>query len=56
MPGPGFYNTARTLGGPKWGFGSSSRNKSKKNNMPGPGAYEIYSSLANLPAYADPKG
>ena len=55
MPGPGFYNTSKNLGGPKWGFGTSSRNKEQKNYVPGPGTYDFYSSLSNLPCYASPK-
>ena len=51
MPGPGFYKTTSTLAGPKWGFGSSTRNKNDKYITPGPGAYNLYSSISNLPSY-----
>jgi len=42
QPGPGSYQTINDLGGPRYGFGSSKREKGKAKNLgtPGPGAYE----------------
>ena len=61
-PGPGQYNpvlsplngkfyTFNTETGPKWSFGNEVREKPLKNSNPGPGAYEIFSSIANVPGY-----
>lgn len=52
QPGPGQYNPNKGLGGPHWGFGSASRSKDFKTFTPGPGAYQSYSSIGNLPGYA----
>lgn len=49
--GPGYYNL-RLDSGPKWTFGTAVRGKHEKNGNPGPGSYNLYSSLSNLPSYA----
>lgn len=42
-PGPGAYDYSGEYEGPKWGFGSDSRNKDiAKNEGPGPGTYKAY--------------
>jgi Sperm-tail PG-rich repeat len=51
MPGPGFYKLRKDPEGPKWKFGTSSRSKELKSSVPGPGQYDFYSSISNLPAY-----
>ncbi|OMJ86607.1 hypothetical protein SteCoe_11821 [Stentor coeruleus] len=50
--GPGHYYKGKESDGPKWSFTKSVRNDKKNNNAPGPGAYEIFSSISNLPSYA----
>ena len=52
VPGPGLYNTVKGLGGPKWSFGTEQRSHDHKSSNPGPGAYNIFSSISNLPRYA----
>lgn len=52
VPGPGYYDVSKGLGGPKWGFGTSTRDKNKKDPNPGPGAYNLFSTISNLPNYA----
>lgn len=50
-PGPGTYNKSSTLEGPRWGFGSSKRGKTNPALAPGPGTYEIKSSIGAAPSY-----
>ena len=50
-PGPGTYNKSSTLEGPRWGFGSSKRGKMNLALGPGPGSYEIKSSIGAAPSY-----
>jgi hypothetical protein len=52
IPGPGQYNPHKGLGGPQWGFGSAPRSKDRKDPNPGPGAYQSFTSIGNLPSYA----
>lgn len=52
VPGPGVYNTMKGLGGPKWTFGTQPRTVKNKVDNPGPGSYNLYSSISNLPRYA----
>lgn len=49
--GPGHYYKGKVSDGPKWSFARSERSAQKNNNSPGPGAYEIFSSISNLPSY-----
>lgn len=51
LPGPGSYLTKGTFTGPKWGFGSEKRGKSAEIKNPGPGTYEIRSSIGAAPSY-----
>lgn len=55
-PGPGNYEAHMNdkKAAPKFGFGSSTREKLKSNNVPGPGAYRINSSIGDVPQYAMP--
>jgi len=45
IPGPGAYNSSeKSKSGPRYGFGSSNRNKegsSVSGTVPGPGAYQV---------------
>lgn len=46
IPGPGTYQDTRPQSaGPKWAFGTDDRSKSKKDSMPGPGSYEMPTTL-----------
>ena len=51
VPGPGTYETGGREAGPKWGFGSESREKLLKEEVPGPGTYQIPNALSN-PSYS----
>jgi len=53
-PGPAAYDTRGRIRGPKWGFGSSKRNRSDQKQVaePGPGAYNIPPKFADAPKYA----
>ena len=60
-PAPVKYNSIdfahHTLGRPKYGFGSSTRVYFGKNTSPGPGSYEIGTSVGpqkGVPAYSMP--
>ena len=55
-PAPGAYNIHlnNKTSAPKFGFGSSTRQGEKGNNVPGPGAYKINVRVADTPAYAIP--
>lgn len=55
-PGPGNYEMSLNdkRSSPKFGFGSSTRGKLNGNNVPGPGAYKINSSIGDVPVYAMP--
>ena len=50
VPGPGSYNYADTLSGPKWKVGTQQRLVKKFEEIPGPGAYESMSEHSH-PAY-----
>ena len=53
LPGPGQYSYANTVGaGPRWGFGSDLRGRSKSKDIPGPGSYDLPATIANIPSYA----
>ena len=61
MPGPGSYlgkaAIANLKEAPKWGFGSSERPsiaKIKNVTVPGPGAYQLKSTFADVPSYLIP--
>ena len=47
VPGPGTYSTDVKDKGPKWGFGSQSRENVFKIDVPGPGTYNMPNSLSN---------
>ncbi|OMJ89849.1 hypothetical protein SteCoe_7931 [Stentor coeruleus] len=51
FPGPGTYLAFSTLAGPKWGFGSSKRGWLVEGASPGPGTYEVKSSIGATPTY-----
>ena len=50
-PGPGYYPLKEIHEGPKFGFGSSKRKPEKISNVPGPGKYEIPSTVGELPPH-----
>ena len=50
-PGPGTYSNVSTLSGPKWGFGNEIRGKMLMSKVPGPGSYDIRSSIGMPPNY-----
>jgi len=49
--GPGMYDTRGKFGGPKWGFGSSSRGDFDKTDSPGPGSYNLKPTVPDVPYY-----
>jgi hypothetical protein len=51
-PGPGQYDIQRDLAGPRWHFGTASREGKIRCATPGPGTYSVSSTLSNLPNYA----
>ncbi len=56
VPGPGAYTAAeKAVGGPKFGFGTSLREPTKKGKNevagPGPGSYTVPEKFAELPGY-----
>jgi hypothetical protein len=53
IPGPGTYGVSDISLGPKWAFSRSSRRISSKNTSPGPGAYEIKSTIGDAPSYVN---
>lgn len=54
VPGPGEYGVGGIIGGPKFGFGTESRSKDKKDNSPGPGHYKVPVKVADVPRYSLP--
>ena len=46
IPGPGAYDTRGKEIGPKWRFGTESKNKLFRERVPGPGSYQIPNTLA----------
>ena len=62
MPGPGTYYDPTALSSfkesPRYGFGSSSRpdigGKGTRRDVPGPGAYKLKSTFADVPHYLIP--
>jgi len=48
IPGPGHYPVKEVKEGPSFGFGTSKRSEEKLNNVPGPGKYEIPSTVGEL--------
>ena len=54
-PGPGAYSLlSRAVEGPRYGFGSEARAKTKGDGGPGPGAYRLPVKVAGVPRYAMP--
>ena len=52
VPGPGAYATTNEKKeGPKFGFGTSQRTTHKASPNPGPGNYELESSISALPPH-----
>lgn len=51
VPGPGHYPLKDVKEGPRFGFGTSKRTASKSNDVPGPGKYEIPSTVGDLPPH-----
>mmetsp|Transcript_192 Transcript_192/g.173 ORF Transcript_192/g.173 Transcript_192/m.173 type:complete len:444 (-) Transcript_192:33-1364(-) len=52
VPGPGNYNFYnKKVQGPYWSFGKDPRNKETFDDDPGPGQYEIPSTIADVPKY-----
>lgn len=52
LPGPGEYETRPRLDGPLIGFGTEmKKNKLKKTFEPGPGSYEVMSTIGHLPKH-----
>ena len=52
VPGPGMYNPKKKGDAPHWGFGTGRRTSSARDESPGPAAYNVGSTIANLPNYA----
>eukprot|EP01017_Pseudomicrothorax_dubius_P032370 TRINITY_DN4235_c0_g1_i1.p1 TRINITY_DN4235_c0_g1~~TRINITY_DN4235_c0_g1_i1.p1 ORF type:complete len:446 (+),score=95.70 TRINITY_DN4235_c0_g1_i1:49-1386(+) len=50
-PGPGGYYLKTDRSKPEWSFSKIPRDLNNKNDIPGPGTYEIKSSFAELPSY-----
>jgi len=51
-PGPGQYDVRGNLAGPKWGFGSDQRGRDYKSTVPGPGSYNLPTTVGDVPKYA----
>ena len=52
FPGPGEYETRAKLDGPKVGFGTQMKStKIKKTFEPGPGSYDLPTSVGHIPKY-----
>lgn len=52
QPGPGQYDAAGSMDGPKVGFGTEKKNtKIKKTYAPGPGSYNLPTSVGHIPPY-----
>jgi len=47
FPGPGQHEASSQLGGPKFGFGSSTRSPFKPSTDPGPGHYDFTVQVGN---------
>lgn len=45
------YDVRGNLKGPKYSFGNDKRSRELKAGNPGPGQYEIKSSVAEVPSY-----
>ncbi|CAG9314055.1 unnamed protein product [Blepharisma stoltei] len=52
VPGPGTYNSSNTDRVPGWGFGSDRWKKRSFLASPGPGYYDIRTTIGQLPSYA----
>ncbi|CAD8207187.1 unnamed protein product [Paramecium pentaurelia] len=56
FPGPGQYSVKSSLEGPQWGFSKDIRQGlTKKDLIPGPGAYNIPPKFNDVPKYLLPK-
>eukprot|EP00826_Nyctotherus_ovalis_P060238 TRINITY_DN8431_c0_g2_i4.p2 TRINITY_DN8431_c0_g2~~TRINITY_DN8431_c0_g2_i4.p2 ORF type:complete len:147 (+),score=13.19 TRINITY_DN8431_c0_g2_i4:620-1060(+) len=55
VPGPGAYPVHNRVGGPKFGFGSGTRGKERLNEGPGPGTYNIGTTIGDLPPHEKSK-
>ena len=55
VPGPGHYPIKGSQEGPKFGFGTGKREAAKISNVPGPGRYNIPSTVGELPAHEKSK-
>ena len=51
IPGPGNYNISGKADGPYWGFAKDQRTKDQEDEDPGPGYYDIPSTIADVPKY-----
>jgi len=49
VPGPGTYSLQNKVDGPKFGFGTGKRAAEKLSDAPGPGAYNIPTTVGDLP-------
>ena len=50
--GPGMYYSPKQAAGVKWSFGQEKKGTVVKAEGPGPGAYELKSTIADLPGYS----
>lgn len=51
-PGPGHYNSDKKGGSPSWGFSTGTRKNMGRSFAPGPGAYDIKSTIGTGTAYS----
>jgi hypothetical protein len=51
IPGPGHYLVKEVKEGPSFGFGTSKRSEAILNKVPGPGKYELPSTVGELPPH-----
>lgn len=51
VPGPGTYEFTDGFNGPKWGFSKSVRKDLETSRSPGPGSYEIKSTVGAVQPY-----
>ena len=50
-PGPGYYNIRGKPSGPEWKFGTDQKGKAQEGGLPGPGQYEVKSTILDVPKY-----
>ena len=55
FPGPGAYPLLNKSEGPKFGFGREKRSAERYSDVPGPGRYDIATTIGDLPPHEKSK-